>query len=81
MSLEERATLAGQVASHASMWLLAASLTEDRSEKREWLTRAFRSWSIAARHMSLLQGLAPNCAREGFEDAAKIADFVEGREG
>jgi len=79
MTLEERATIAGQVAGHVSYWLLAASLTEDRAEKRRCLSRAFRSWNIAARNMGELEQLAPNCAKEGYEEAARIADFVEAR--
>ena len=79
MTLEDRAVLAGQLTGHASFYLLGAAFTEDRAEKRRLLERAFRSWAIAARHMSLLEQLAPNCASEGFSEAAKIQDFVEGR--
>jgi hypothetical protein len=79
MTMDDRAKLAAQIAGHASMWLYAAALTEDKAEKRRMLARGFKSWSLAARNMGLLEQLAPNCAREGFEEAAKIADFVEAR--
>jgi hypothetical protein len=81
MTLEQRATHAAQLAGHASMWLHAAIATEDREQKREWLANGFRSWSLAARYMGLLESLAPNCAREGYDQAARIGDVVEAQQG
>jgi hypothetical protein len=81
MTLDQRTTLAGQLTSHASMWLLAASLAENNTDKRKFLANGFRAWSLAARHIGLLEGLAPNCAREGYDEAARVQDFVEARAG
>jgi hypothetical protein len=81
MTLEDRANLAGQLTSHASFYLLGATVTEDRAEKRRLIARAFRSWSLAARHMSLLERLAPNCAKDGYDEAAKVQEIVERRAG
>lgn len=81
MSLEETCTLAAQAATRAGAYLHAVALTEDRDEKRRFLAKAFHLWATLAPKVSDLERLAPNCAREGYDEAAKIRDFVEGRAG
>jgi len=79
MSLDERVTLAAQAATRMGFYLHGAALTADRDEKRRLLTRAFTCWAGLTRQVGETEQLAPNCAREGYAEAAKIADFVEGR--
>jgi hypothetical protein len=81
MTLEERATLAAQLTGQAAFWMHSACVAETRAQKVERLVKGFKCWSLAARHMGLLEQLAPNCAREGYDEAARIRDFVEAREG
>ena len=79
MTIEQ---LARQAAGHAvaiNHHLQAAALTSDRSEKRRLLVRAFVAYGATVRNMSLLERAAPNCAREGLEEAARIGDFVQER--
>jgi hypothetical protein len=79
VTLEDRANLAGQAATQAGFYAHGAALAPDREEKRQLLARAFQAWSLAARQWSELEALAPNCAREGYDEAARLRDVVEGR--
>jgi hypothetical protein len=74
--------IARQAANHAvamNQHLQSAACVDDRNEKRRLLVRAFTAYGAAVRNMSLLEQAAPNCAREGLEEAARIGDFVQGR--
>jgi hypothetical protein len=81
MTLEERARLAAQTATRLGFDLHGAEYAKDRDEKRRLLTKAFQAWPTLSRHMSELERLAPNCAQEGYAEAARISDFVEARAG
>lgn len=78
MSLDERLTLAAQYATRAGFYWHGATLAKSRTAKRDLLVRGFQCWASAARQASLVETLAPNCAQEGFAEAAKAQDFVDG---
>jgi protein-arginine kinase activator protein McsA len=77
MTLDQTLTLAAQATTRAGFYLHAASSATDRAEKARLMKRAFHLYATLTPKMNELQQLAPNCAREGFEEAAKIRDFVE----
>lgn len=80
MTLEDCAKLAAQISGHAFMYLQASNATEDRTQKREWLTKAFRSRALADRQWKLLEELAPNCAQAGYADAAMVQEIADLRD-
>jgi hypothetical protein len=79
VSLDDMTRKAGVLADAVGRYTLAAAVAESREDKRAHLVRAFTSYACLARSMSLLEQAAPNCAREGFDEAAKIHDVIEGR--
>jgi hypothetical protein len=77
MTLDQTLTLAAQASTRMGFYLHGAASAKDRAEKFRLMVRAFFIWATLTPKMAAFQQLAPNCAREGFEEAAKIRDFVE----
>jgi hypothetical protein len=79
MSLDDRANLAAQMATRVGFYLHGAALASDRAEKRRLLVRGFHCWAVACRHIKAVEEVAPNAFAEGYAEASKIQDLIEGR--
>jgi hypothetical protein len=79
MTLEDQANKTAQLASRASFYLHGAALATDRADKRRLLVKAFTVTAHFNRSASSLQAMAPTCAQEGYAEAAKLQDYIEGQ--
>lgn len=79
MTLEDQANKTAQLASRAAFYLHGSALAPDSARKRELLVKAFKVTAHFNKAASDLQAMAPNCAQEGFAEAAMVADLIEAK--
>ena len=81
MTPEEAARDAAIFADAVCRHLLGASSAfASRAERIACMVAVFRAWPALCRRMVELEQLAPNCREQGYEEAAKLLEFVEGRQ-